>query len=75
MIDDMRIIFSICNFPFHSLNIFETIFAFKFLFILAGSFMIVDSKTLKTTVLTKDRTEEISDIKFSPGMFCYNFND
>ena len=29
--------------------------------------MIVDSKTLKTTVLTKDRTEEISDIKFSPG--------
>ncbi|XP_065657214.1 echinoderm microtubule-associated protein-like 6 [Hydra vulgaris] len=31
-----------------------------------GSFMIMDSKTLKTLVLTKDRNEEISDIKFSP---------
>lgn len=31
-----------------------------------GSFMIIDAKTLKTLVLTKDRAEEISDIKFSP---------
>jgi len=31
-----------------------------------GSFMILDSKTLGTLVLTKDRSEEISDIKFSP---------
>lgn len=29
--------------------------------------MIIDAKTLKTLVLTKDRAEEISDIKFSPG--------
>ena len=37
-----------------------------------GSFMIVDARTLKTLVLTKDRNEEISDIKFSPGwQFCF----
>ena len=36
--------------------------------------MIVDAKSLKTLVLTKDRTEEISDIKFSPGEILYYDN-
>ena len=30
--------------------------------------MIIDAASLKTLVLTKDRSEEISDIKFSPGI-------
>lgn len=39
-----------------------------------GGFLILDSESLEKIVGFKDRKEEISDIKFSPGKSCFGFD-